>query len=78
MTPRQLRDAANGPWDEGDGFSLPDIEWLCPDCGNHLHDMRGKGFNIYQAAKAGMCSYLGNGDYTCSVKEMRRRTHRET
>lgn len=44
----------------------------CPSCGAELVDMRGSAFNIHQAAEAGLCVYIGDNDYTCSVKQLAR------
>ena len=55
-----------------DEKDLGPIDWLCPNCGWLMYDMRGKGFNIHQAAQAGRCVYIGNGDYTCAEEQKKR------
>lgn len=64
VTPRQLRDAANGPWGEAEEA----LRSGCPTCGRELDDMRGVGFNIRQAVAAGRCVLVSDTDYTCAYK----------
>lgn len=67
MTPRQLRDAANRPWEDDSEAELA-LRTGCPICGAELHDMRGTGFNVAQAMAAGRCVIWSNTDYSCATK----------
>lgn len=72
MTPKQLRDAANTPWEDDREAELA-LRTGCPSCGAELHDMRGAGFNVVQAMDAGLCTLWSNTDYSCSSRHLHHR-----